>query len=204
MVFDIIALEQGSLDWLKWRAEGIGASDAPAIMHENPWKSAGELQQEKLFPRFDRPINAAMARGTALEPAARALYSERRGLDVAPACIQSRALPWMRASLDGICFDRDIVVEIKCGESVYKRSSRNGVPPDYYYGQLQHILAVCGYAAIDFWCYLPGKQPILIEIPRDQLYIDRLIERERIFWDRVGANASAALTAPGNPTPRKP
>ena len=37
--FLLVNLEQGTDDWHAWRRQGIGASDAPTIMVENPWKS---------------------------------------------------------------------------------------------------------------------------------------------------------------------
>ncbi|WOF42866.1 YqaJ viral recombinase family protein [Sphingopyxis indica] len=194
MPFDIVDLDQGNADWLKWRAGGIGASDAPAIMRENPWKSPAALRHEKLRPHGSRPVNAAMARGTALEPAARALYCDRRKVEVSPRCIQSRARPWMRASLDGICAEHRILVEIKCGESAYRTASRHRAVPRYYYGQLQHALAVSGCDAIDFWCYLPGKQPLLIEVPRDEPYIRRMIDSEYRFWSAIEADVLKALS----------
>src|SRR5690606_2655687 len=35
----LVDLEQGSPEWLAWRAEGIGASDAATIMGENPYQT---------------------------------------------------------------------------------------------------------------------------------------------------------------------
>ena len=34
--YKIIILQQGTFKWLEWRSQGIGASDAPAIMGANP------------------------------------------------------------------------------------------------------------------------------------------------------------------------
>ena len=41
-------IAQGTAAWHDWRATVIGSSDAPAIMGENPWKSAKTLLEEKL------------------------------------------------------------------------------------------------------------------------------------------------------------
>jgi predicted phage-related endonuclease len=76
-------------------------------------------------------------------------------------------------------------VEIKCGRSVYARTSESGQVPDYYYGQLQHILAVTGLPIIDFWCYLPGLPELLVPVKRDDRYIARLIDAEKRFWSEV-------------------
>ncbi len=207
MSFTIIDHEQGSAAWLHWRHGGIGASDAPALMGENPWKRPARLFTEKttpLKPYYNRPRPApatdlfaaaapvprgggAMARGNALEPHARALYCDAVGMTLEPACLQSTRHPWQRASLDGINFEAQRLVEIKCGDKVYALTEAHGAVPDYYVGQLQHILAVTGYASIDFWVWLPGKPALRVEMARDDAYIARMTEAEAAFWARVEA-----------------
>ncbi len=186
MSYTIVELEQGTCEWLDWRNGGLGASDAPAIMGESPWKKPDKLLQEKLIDRRCPP-NAAMARGTALEPVARKRYQEMTGHSVAPACLQSSRLNWLRASVDGISPDGDKVIEIKCGESVYRHSSTTGKVPGYYYGQLQHILAVTGLSEIDYFCFLPGLPEVHLPIPRNDEYIGRLLETEAAFWEKLTA-----------------
>ena len=50
MPYHIIDHDQGSGAWLEWRHGGIGASDAPALMGENPWKRPARLFTEKTTP----------------------------------------------------------------------------------------------------------------------------------------------------------
>jgi putative phage-type endonuclease len=178
----LVQLVQGTPEWLEWRNGGIGASDAPVIMGENPWKTVSELIREKRSPIGSRVENAAMAMGTALEPEARRAYITKTGKLVEPACLQNGAHEWLRASVDGITTTLNAAVEIKCGKSVYQKTAATGRPPQYYYGQLQHILAVTGLPAIDFWCYLPGLRPLLVSIQRDESYIARMLEAELQFW----------------------
>lgn len=175
-----VDLEQGSAEWKKWRCEGIGASDAPVIMNENPWKSPEELLREKLGRSEEEPENENMRRGIALEPEARRKYCQKVGISVTPACLQSKDYSWARASLDGISADRKKVVEIKCGKSSYNKA-REGIVPGYYFGQLQHILFVTGIESIDYWCYQEGDDGILIEVKRDEEYIGHLVEAENEF-----------------------
>ncbi|NCC62253.1 MAG: hypothetical protein EOM12_15240 [Verrucomicrobiae bacterium] len=183
--YTIIELEQGTMEWLGWRHRGIGASDAPTVMGENPWKSSARLLQEKRSRvRQTRP-NAAMQRGTLLEPKARVAYECETGSHVHPVCLQSSQYSWMRASLDGLSGDGKTIVEIKCGKSAYKSADISGEVPSYYYGQLQHILAVTGNDWIDFWAWWPKCKPVLIPVPRDERYITKLIEAEQIFWEQV-------------------
>jgi len=183
--FIIISHEQGSEAWHEWRHNGIGASDASTIMGENRFASIDQLLREKCHSLQIRKPNEAMARGTELEPQARRDYIRKTGKEVRPACIQSTRYEWLRASLDGLSIDADSVVEIKCGESAYNKSARSGYVPDYYYGQIQHILAVTGFDHLDYWCYWPGRDPILITVPRNPLYIDRLLKSENEFWNLI-------------------
>lgn len=182
--YSVITLDQGTEDWHRWRAQGLGASDAPTIMGENPWKTRDDLLHEKIH-NIRTPGNAAMARGVALEPEARRAYERRAGAKFLPVCLQSTIHEWQLASIDGLAEDHSRVVEIKCGESVYRRSSTSKQVPDYYVGQLQHILAVTGLPEIDFWCYLPDLPEVHLRMARDERYIKRMLQEEERFWGEV-------------------
>jgi putative phage-type endonuclease len=66
-MYDTVDHEQGSAAWLAWRHGGIGASDAPALMGENPWKSERRLMTEKTAP-----LKPWIAAARAPKPTARA------------------------------------------------------------------------------------------------------------------------------------
>jgi putative phage-type endonuclease len=153
-------------------------------MGENPWKTPEELLEEKCSGK-GIIANAAMARGTLLEPEARRCYEKKFGIRVMPACLQSLQFEWLRASVDGLEENGISVVEIKCGESVYRKTSLLKSVPSYYYGQLQHILAITQLESIDFFCYLPEKPEFHLKIRRDDPYIKRLIDTEQIFWMEI-------------------
>ena len=182
--YRIVNLEQGTEAWLNWRDQGLGASDAPTIMGENRWKSRAKLLHDKKN-QIRTPVNAAMARGTNLEPEARSRYEERTGIKVFPTCLESTTFGWLRASVDGLSQDGRSVVEIKCGEGTYKKSAASGRIPEHYVGQLQHILAVTGLEVIDFWCYLPGRDDVHIPVERDEDYIQNLLIAEEEFWEEL-------------------
>jgi putative phage-type endonuclease len=183
-MYSRINLIQGTEEWLAWREQGIGSSDAPAVMGENPWKSPERLMKEKV-EGCRVPATAAMSRGIVLEPEARRAYEMTVGVEVPPACLQSTRYEWLRASVDGLAGDGSLVVEIKCGERAHQHSFETGEVPDYYYGQLQHILAVTGLESIDFWCYLPDRPEVHLCVERDDPYIERMLEEEFRFWQRL-------------------
>ena len=186
--FTIVELEQGTPEWREWRHNGIGASDAPSIMGENRFKSFDELLQEKCQPPQDSVKNKAMILGNRLEPEARSRYIAATGKDVRPVCIQSTTYEWFRASLDGLSVGKDSVVEIKCGASVYRKTSETRLVPAYYYGQLQHIMSITGLGMLDLWCYWPGYPELLLPVERNDAYIERLLNKELEFWNRVKQN----------------
>jgi len=186
--YSIVNLVQDSQEWKKWRHNGITATDAPIIMGENPWKNTTDLLQKKINSPKDEFINDAMRRGMELEPIARKLYNEKYNKNVKPVCLQSNTHDWLKASLDGLEIAGNSVVEIKCGESVYKSVSNYNKVPDYYYGQLQHVLAITGFPYIDFFCYLPDRTALLLKIEKNSSYISKLIEEEYKFWKKIQSN----------------
>jgi putative phage-type endonuclease len=185
--YKIVNLQQRSREWYEWRRQGIGASDAPTIMGENPWKSAASLLQEKCGGETDYQNNE-MIRGIQLEPEARKRYESKIGIRVVPVCLQSLKYEWLRASVDGLATDGSTIVEIKCGQSAYRTTERSRAVPDYYYGQLQHILAITNFQSVDFYCYWPGRPEIHLCIDRDDSYIKRLLDAEYLFWQKILKN----------------
>jgi putative phage-type endonuclease len=184
--FSLVDLQQGTAEWLAWRHKGIGASEASTIMGENRFESPSELLKQKRGPVIlDSFQNEAMALGTKLEPEARKLYIATTGNAVRPVCIQSFKYDWFRASLDGLSTNHDAVVEIKCGASSYRRVSQSHTIPSYYYGQVQHILAITELDSLDFWCYWPENPPVLLPVKRNEPYIERLLRKELEFWNLV-------------------
>jgi len=185
-LYTVVSLVQGSREWLEWRHAGVGASDASAVMGENPWKTASQLFSEKCLPCKDGDCpSPAAARGVALEPEARRSYVSETGIEVTPTCIESTGDSWVRASLDGMSADGTVILEIKCGDYVYEYTSGCGRVPSYYYAQLQHMMAITRLGSVDFWCYLPGRTGILVKVPRNDRYIERLLLIEADFWHKV-------------------
>jgi putative phage-type endonuclease len=186
--------EQSTEEWLSWRRQGLGASDAPVIMGMSPWQKAPDLLRLKTGQTEERPANDAMQRGKRLEPMARLAYVQHTGVEVEPVCVQSCEHPWMRASLDGLSADGRHVVEIKCPGEKDHRLAASGSVPEKYFPQLQHILAVTGLAEIYYWSFR-FDHTVLLKVDRDEAFIANLLEKEVAFWTRVCATAAGRAAA---------
>jgi putative phage-type endonuclease len=183
--YEIIALAEQTEPWWAWRRGGIGSADAAAIMGEKHAKTGERVLAEKQQPPKDTGRRFGRTHGVALERAARTQYCTTVGVVVTPTCVESLARPWQRASLDGLSADGGRVVEIKCGAATYQSAVARQRPPRHHVAQLQHILAVTGLPAIDYWCYCPTRPPLRLEVERDDGYIERLLVAEEVFWRRL-------------------
>lgn len=182
-------LAQNTPEWLRWRLGGIGASDAPVVRGDSRWMTPLSLWEIKTgrASEADRG-DIAMRRGRRLEAAARAAYEAATGEVVEPHCITHDHLDWMRASLDGLNFERSIALEIKCPlRSSDHALALSGRVPLHYYAQLQHQLEVSRARELHYWSF-DGRRGALVKVVPDSGYIDELVQLEREFWKRVTEN----------------
>ena len=98
-------LRQNTPEWHRWRRQGIGASDAPVIMGETPFKTPRTLWSIKTGRMQEDPAGPAARRGRELERVASRAYERQFGTQMEPLCLVHERLDWMRASLDGLSFD---------------------------------------------------------------------------------------------------
>jgi putative phage-type endonuclease len=175
-------LQQNTKEWLDYRKGKIGSSDAPSIMGVG-FKTPYQLWLEKLS-LSETPINKSMQRGHDLEEEARRAFENITDLLVFPEVIESKEHNWMIASLDGITLKRDAIVEIKCAGQKDHDIALNGQIPDKYFPQVQHQMAVSELDFCYYFSYHPNKYALL-KINRDQPYIDKLIEKEKVFFDCI-------------------
>lgn len=177
----------------EWRRGGIGASDAPVIMGASPWRTPYELWEEKALGidrNFDSP---AMKRGRDMEETARQEFERIMNVLVAPDWIQHPENSWMRASLDGIDVDRKIMVEIKCPNKDDHFLATTKKIPEKYVAQCQHQLAVTGLSGMYYFSF-DGSKGVIVDVARDQHYIDQMLRQEQEFWDMVLTQTPPKLT----------
>lgn len=183
-MFSIVQnLEQGSTEWLEYRCGKIMATDAPIIMGENPYENLYDRWLRKVTGT-NSELNDAMRKGIELEPFARSAYEQVVGKQILPVVVESTKWPWMAASLDGISRELNEIIEIKCPGPKTHQMAKEGTYPKYYYGQMQHQLAVTGLDQVTYLSYF-NQELIKVIVPRDDEYIDKLVAASEIFYHQI-------------------
>ena len=176
-------------DWLEYRKQGIGGSDASVVCGISRYKSPVELWMEKTDQLPAQEAGEAAYWGTQLESLVRAEFTKRTGIEVKriKQLLQSEEHPFMLANLDGVCEHPDygpVVFEAKTA-SAYKAGEWEDTIPDEYALQLQHYMAVTGYQGAYIAVLIGGNSFKWKFIERDEELIFMLIELESAFWDHV-------------------
>lgn len=185
---EIKMLKQNTTEWLEVRKNHIGASDAPIIMKESPFKTPYRLWQEKLDLIEQESKTFAMQRGHELEEEARNAYRKCTGISVQPSVVFHPLVKYLMASLDGISCDKKNVVEIKnvCLED--HNIAGDGLIPKKYYAQVQQQLAICnqlfGIESLDYFSYNTSGSHI-VKVFIDEEYMKKLYKEAEIFWQHV-------------------
>jgi len=180
-----VNLEQNSPEWLKWREGGLGASEIPTVMGENPYESALNLWRLKSGIDKKPGDNYFTRHGRYNEEAARQLYNEQYGEVMIPHTFESIAFPWLRASLDGINFEGDLVLEIKCPiKAKVFTLAEQGIVIPYYIGQLQCQMFVTGAKRAHFFVYF-GTKTATVAVEADPAYHDRMLRQAFKLWKAV-------------------
>lgn len=204
-------------DWLEKRKDGIGGSDASAILGLNPWKTSEQLWEEKvgLADPDDSISNLeAVKYGTDAEAPLRSLFKldhpEHKVYYRKNEILRNNKLPWMQASLDGELTDPDGrmgILEIKTTsilQSMQREKWRDQVPPNYYV-QLLHYLLVTGYNFVILKAQLKSIWDGQIQISTRHYTFERadvigdlkmLLAAEIRFWNFIKTKKRPPLRLP--------
>lgn len=189
--YNVVDVRQRTEAWLRWREEGVAASEAAVIMNQDPHKTYWRLWAEKVGLAIPEDLskNPFVQWGIANEDLARQDFEARHPGEFAiPMCVESVKYPWMKASLDGL-ISGNRPVELKCpADSTFDEVCRNGTSsPTYklYWHQVQHQLAVTGAneGFLVFWKL--GQEPQIFRIERDDAFIFDLIKECEKFAESV-------------------
>lgn len=176
-------------NWLEFRKNGIGGSDASVVCGINRYKSPVELWMEKTNRIPPQEAGESAYWGTQLEPLVRAEFANRTGIkiELCKQLLRSEKIPFMQANLDGVCYDEnygDCVFEAKTA-SAFKAGEWENSIPDEYMLQVQHYMAVTGFKAAYIAVLIGGNTFKWRLVERDEELISMLIELESAFWNCV-------------------
>ncbi len=179
-----------TLEQLKERQSGFGGSDAASVLGVNPFMTALELYESKIYEitEVGKPT-PQQERGNVLEPIAADRYALKTGRKIAER--EQKRHPeynFMIGNVDreiigGDDIDSPGILEIKCpGFHIMAEVKAHGLK-DYMIVQLQHYLAVYGYSWGSFAVFhSENMQLIHFDLEADQDFISTLIEKEEAFW----------------------
>lgn len=199
----MLDLVQGTPDWLAARCGSLGASsvaDALARTKTGWGASRANLKARIVTERItghpvETFVNAAMQRGTDLEPQARAMYSLKAGHDVTEVGIVLHpTIKHTHCSPDGLIAD-DGMVELKCcGAARHIEVLTDSPPEDRYVKQCLWQMACTGREWVDLAYFnpdLPGPMQLVIHrIERDREVIAAMEADVAEFLNEVAATVA--------------
>ena len=182
-------------EWLAFRKQGIGSSDAAAACGIHPYLSMLELWMIKTG-RMTSDLEESLEGysplywGNTLEPMVAKYYQEHTGNKVRRVnAILQHPDPeqhFMLANLDYAVTGSDEVQILECkttgehGAKLWKQ----GVPL-YVTCQVQHQLAVTGKQAAHICVLICGHEAKVYKVERDEQLINSILWHERLFWQYV-------------------
>ena len=197
-------------EWLQARLKGIGASEASAVVGQNPYMSNVDLWRIKVGQR-------QAAYGHAAEGPIRELFA----LDYADTysvayggefdMIHNPEYPWLFATLDGQLVELSTgcpgILEIKTTEilrSMQREKWRDKIPDNYYIQILHQLLATGWEFAVlhaqlkRVWDGEVRTERRSCRINREDVQgdLDYLLEQEIAFWRTVQEGREPPLLLP--------
>lgn len=175
-------------EWLANRMNGIGGSDAGAVLGFNQYKSPYTLWCEKtgrLSP--DAPDSEAMRIGRDLEDYVARRWMEETGKKVRRSgfSFQSKEHPFMLANVDRLVVGENAGLECKTANALTRTRYDRGDIPASYYAQCMHYMAVTGLERWYIAVLVMGKGFYTYTVERDETEIEALISAEESFWSSV-------------------
>jgi predicted phage-related endonuclease len=185
--------EHGTLEWLVGRQKDengkvlLGGSDAPALMGASQFKTRGDLYVDKITaPVVDTSFNMAFHRGNVVEPVLVAEASRILGISLLTPDVMYREGRW-NINSDGVDNAESPTVNIECKTTTrYTVTDSDDLPIEWrWQGYAQ--MAVMNVPV--FFSVLDARQNLaVVELPRDNMMIDLLLQESEVFCDAVESN----------------
>lgn len=187
--------------WLAERTRGITATDLPAIMGLNKYKTAIDVWRDKVQPggdTFEPAIgnHEAAFWGIALEDVVASKWAEHKQVSIRRiGIIEHVDQPWQRASIDRLvhgCPAGRCAVEVKTRNGHVGAEWEAGVPLDVE-AQVSWQLLVSGLDHVHVIALIGGQRLVEHVVTLNPLDVDRLVEAGRTVWDAVQSGTAPEL-----------
>lgn len=213
-----VMIYQSREDWLEARKDGLGASDAGALLGISPWKTNVQLWEEKCGLVVPEEIgdNPAVKYGNDAEPLLRELFGlDHRSYELSFTpykIIRHPDHPFLTCTPDGELTEletgRPGGLEIKTTEIIGPSGwgKWDGRIPDNYYAQVCHQMLAAGWQFVELLVQIKyktktgedRKETRHYKIERADAQSDiRYLEREAVsFWRYVEQRKQPPLKLP--------
>lgn len=202
-------------EWLNFRHNYLGGSDAAAVVGLNPWKNNVELWEEKTGIREPAELseNALVQYGVGAEPLLRELFKldypqYRMWYEENNSFINDK-YPYAAASLDGLLIDQETgalgIWECKTATisgPAQRHKWDDGIPNNYYCQVLFYMAVLdASFAILKAQLKYQGdsyREPLLVtkhyRIERNETEINYLMSNCAAFWENVKNRRRPNLT----------
>ena len=195
--------------WLQYRRNGIGGSDAAAVIGLSPYKTARDVYFEKLGrePEDNNTSGwVAMEVGKRLEDLVAAIFAKKTGFRIWQEKVMYRhpLFPFMLADVDYFFETSDGTVgilECKTANIHTKEKWENDAVPYHYEVQCRHYMAVKNLDIAYCACLFGNSENDFVfrRIDRDLDFEENLILQEESFWtEYVEPGIEPALSGDGD------
>jgi putative phage-type endonuclease len=170
------------------RRQGIGSSEAAAVLGLDPFSSPFDVWLEKRGGGPPRVEREEMEWGKELQESIGRVYARRTGRELIylfdkPFVNADR--PWQYASPDAVCLAENLIVEVKnVGAQGRKRWGDTGTDdvPEHFFVQAQYQLSTLGADHIDLAVLFGGNRLLVYSIEPDPALQEIILTRVERFW----------------------
>lgn len=172
-------------EWLLYRKQGIGGSDAGAICGLNSYRTAMQVYLDKTSEEVEEIDNEAMLQGRDFEDYVARRFMKATGKKVrrANAMYYDEKHPFMLADVDRMVVGENAGLECKTASPYVAYKWEDGKIPLSYQLQCYHYMSVCNADAWYIAVLIYGREFKYYKIERDDKIIQNLIQLEEHFWE---------------------
>lgn len=172
-------------EWLRYRKQGIGGSDAGAICGFNPYRSAMQVYYDKTSDEIEDIDNEAMRQGREMEEYVARRFAEETGKKVrrANTMFYDEKNLFMLADVDRMVVGENAGLECKTASPFMAEYWAGDKIPLSYQMQCYHYMSVCNADAWYVAVLIYGREFKVYKLERDEEIISNLIQLEKNFWE---------------------